>query len=111
MEIVFTIIVSSLVGIITFFIADRFFYNKRLTAMQEHAEGLLEEFNEKVIHSRVEVEGDTIIMYNNDTDEFLAQGRTWEELNTKLKERFPDKWFHLDQEIIDKIRSFNKESV
>ena len=111
MEIILTIILSSVVGIAAFFIADRYMYAKRIIEMQENAEELLEEFNEKVIYSRVEVEDNTIIMYNNETDEFLAQGKNWEELNKKLKERFPDKWFHLDQDVIDRIKSFNRESA
>lgn len=111
MELILTIILSSIVGIGAFFILDRITYARRMLEVREHAEELLEEFNEKVVYSRIEVENDTIIMYNNETNEFLAQGKTWEELNLRLKERFPDKWFHLDQEVIERIKSFNKESA
>ena len=109
MEIILTIILSSIVGIISFFIIDRISYARRVMALEENAESLLEEFNEKVIYSRIEVEDNIILLYNNDTNEFLVQGKNWEELNQRLKERFPDKWFHLDQTVIEKIKNFNKE--
>lgn len=111
MEILSVIIVSSLVGVISFLVADRFIHARRMMELHENAEELLEQFNEKVIYSKIEVEGDMIMMYNNETGEFLAQGKNWAELNQRLKERYPDKWFHLDQGIIDRIKSFDKESA
>lgn len=54
---------------------------------------------EQIIHIvKQEQEGDMYYWYDNDNDNFLAQGRTWEDMIAALKERFPDHIFVLNHE-------------
>lgn len=98
--------VSAIVGIVVFLIMDRLSFNYKLNSMKEEAETLLEQLDEKLIRTKVIIENNTILIYNQETDEFLAQASSWDELNEVLKARFPDRWFHLDQEDIERIKSF-----
>lgn len=45
------------------------------------------------IHVEIIKEGDSFILYNADTHEFLAQGKTPEQVNSVLRERFPRTYF------------------
>lgn len=53
---------------------------------------------EHIIHVvRQERDGAMYYWYDNDSDDFLAQGRTWEEVVGVLRERFPEHIFVLNQ--------------
>lgn len=53
---------------------------------------------ERIIHVvKQERDGDMYYWYDNDSDDFLAQGRTWEEVVGVLRERFPEHIFVLNQ--------------
>ena len=52
---------------------------------------------EHIIHViRQERDGDMYYWYDNDSDDFLAQGRTWEDVVGVLRERFPEHIFVLN---------------
>jgi len=52
----------------------------------------------QIIHVvKQEQQGDMYYWYDNDSDDFLAQGRTWEEVVGVLRERFPEHIFVLNQ--------------
>ncbi len=56
---------------------------------------------DEVIHRvREERDGDVIYWYDRDDNEFLAQGRTQEEIIAVLKSRFPDHLFYLESDHI-----------
>lgn len=46
----------------------------------------------------IETHDDHIFVYNNDTGKYMAHGKTHEEVETKLKERFPDITFGISPE-------------
>ena len=53
---------------------------------------------EHIIHViRQEQDGDMYYWYDNDSGDFLAQGRTWEEVVGVLRERFPEHIFVLNR--------------
>ena len=53
---------------------------------------------ERIIHVvRQDRDGDMYYWYDNDSGDFLAQGRTWEEVVAVLRERFPEHIFVLNQ--------------
>lgn len=52
---------------------------------------------EHIIHIvKQEQQDDMYYWYDNDDDTFLAQGRTWEDIVTVLKQRFPEHIFVLN---------------
>lgn len=81
---------------------------KMLLRMKDYAEGILEAFEERVIRARLEFDSNIMLCYNRETDEFLAQAKTWDELNTVLKNRFPDKMFDVPQEQINRAQTYGK---
>lgn len=55
------------------------------------------DYLEQIIHVvKQEQDGDMYYWYDNDSDDFLAQGRTWEDIVGVLRERFPDHIFVLN---------------
>jgi hypothetical protein len=52
---------------------------------------------EQIIHVvKQEQQGDMYYWYDNDSEDFLAQGRTWEDIVDVLRSRFPDHIFVLN---------------
>jgi len=47
-------------------------------------------------------------MYNKDNNEFIAQGSTWEELNSNTSSRHKNVMFNLPTSEIDKAKEFKK---
>ena len=56
-----------------------------------------------MVIAQVEQVDDMFFVYNENTQEFLAQGRTWEEIRTHFKSRFPGKVCAIDQQTADAI--------
>jgi hypothetical protein len=62
----------------------------------------LDRLKEKIIPSRIEEENGMLYLYNKETNEFLAQGKTFRELEQNVKEKFPNKLFNVPQEELNK---------
>lgn len=56
-----------------------------------------------MVVAQVEQVDDMFFVYSEKTQEFLAQGRTWEEIRTHFKSRFPGKVCAIDQEMANSI--------
>jgi hypothetical protein len=56
-----------------------------------------------MVIAQVEQVDDMFFVYSEKTQEFLAQGRTWEEIRTHFKSRFPGKVCAIDREMADII--------
>ena len=56
-----------------------------------------------LVIAQVEQVDDMFFVYSEKTQEFLAQGRTWEEIRTHFKSRFPGKVCAIDQQMADII--------
>lgn len=65
------------------------------------AEGM-KKLKETIIPSKIERVDELLFLYNADTNEFIAQGKDFEELNKNAKVRFPDKLFNVPQDEINK---------
>jgi len=99
---------SGIVTAVILIAYHRYRYYKMLLRMKDHAEGILEEFEERVVRARLEFDSNNMLCYNRETDEFLAQAKTWDELNIVLKNRFPDKMFDVPQEQINRAQTYGK---
>lgn len=62
----------------------------------------LAKFRETVIPSIIEQVGDYLFLYNKETGEYIAQGKTFSELEINAKNRYPEKLFNVKQSEIDK---------
>ena len=63
----------------------------------------LEKFREKVIPSRIEEENGVLYLYNSDTNEFLGQANSFEQLENAMMEKFPGKLFNVPKEELSKF--------
>lgn len=57
----------------------------------------LGEISERLVMGKVEQIDDVYFVYDELSQEFLAQGRNWEEIRTHFKSRFPGKVCAIDQ--------------
>lgn len=104
----FDILHYILFAIIVFLAYKLYEYNNIMDEMEEESSDILDMFYDKVIYSKLEVVEGKLMMYKEETGEFLAQGNNWKELNDNLTINFPDKWFHLEQEVIDMAKKVNE---
>lgn len=63
----------------------------------------LEKFKEKIIPSRIEEENGVLYLYNSDTNEFLGQANSFQELETAMSAKFPGKLFNVPKEELSKF--------
>ena len=49
---------------------------------------------------KVEQHGDQFYWYDNDSDEFIAQGKTLEDIVAVIKQRFPTHFFFLNNDML-----------
>ncbi len=73
--------------------------------LHEHFEELEDDV---IIDSYIDFNEDSMIMYRKDNNEFIAQGRSWDELNKNTIERFPDLKFNVVTSDIEKAKVFGK---
>lgn len=66
----------------------------------------LNEFREKVINSRIEELQGCLYLFNSDTDEFLCQASTFDELEKIASEKFPGKLFNVPP---DQLKKYIKD--
>lgn len=75
---------------------------RQLDKLNEMIDEKIEEFKEKVIPSRIEESNGLLLLYNSETNEFLGQGRSADELESTVKARYPGKLFNIKPEQLDK---------
>lgn len=100
------------------FVAGIFVYRSLIAiatyALQKRLENkvseLMEEFKKSMIDSKIEVADGVYYMYNRDTNEFLAQGKTFEELEKAARAKYPDKMFNVPHKELMAVMKGNHES-
>jgi len=71
--------------------------------LEEKIEESLTKLRETIIPARIEVANDTLYMYNRETNEFLAQGNSFMELEKAARLKFPNKLFNVPQSELNEI--------
>lgn len=69
--------------------------------LDENVEKGLTKLRETIIPSRIEHVNGMLYLYNKETNDFIAQGKDFDELNENAKRRFPEKLFNVSQAQID----------
>lgn len=80
-------------------IKDRMEINKIERGIKDR----LEEFRSKVIPSRIEEEKGVLYLYNSDTNEFLGQANSFDELEEAMAAKFPGKLFNVPKDELSKF--------
>lgn len=70
----------------------------RAKRIEEATEEVIQRFRKHVIPCKIEKVDDRFFMYNRETEEFVAHGTSYEELQENAKAKFPDKMFDVTQE-------------
>ena len=96
------ILVIILWSFVCFFVG--FFYRERLAmkkidAMISH----MEDVTSNVIRIRIEHVNSMLYIYNMETNEFMAQGSTRQQLEKNLSDRFPDTKFAATAENLKEV--------
>lgn len=68
--------------------------NKRIDSQIEKTIGKL---RESIIESKLDVVDNRLFLYNRNTNEFIAQGNSFEELEKNAKLKYPGKLFNVPQ--------------
>lgn len=84
---------------------------KRIQHVIDQAQDVLNEIEEKITRSTIEVDNNILFMYDKKTGKFLANGETFQELEEKVKTAFPGKLFDVKQEEIDRALEVSKSNM
>jgi len=71
--------------------------------LEERIELTLTQLKKSIINSKIEVDNGVYYLYNRETNEFIAQGNTFDELEKAAKTKFPDKLFNVPQKELNEI--------
>lgn len=93
----------SLAGFVIVLILARKIYNYILLVRAKKIVEALGKISDALVMAQVEQIDDMYFIYCQSTQEFLAQGRNWEEIRTHFKSRFPGKVCAIDREIAEAI--------
>lgn len=102
MEIIIWFLVGGFIGYATRGVMYEYARLKALKELDGSIAEKLKTLKEKLVPSRIEEENGVLFLYNSETNEFLGQGNSFEELENNMKEKFPDKLFNVPQEEINK---------
>lgn len=102
------------VGILIGVLAHRTYINIRVQflekQLEQRIENLLEDLRNSIIDSKIEYANGIYYMYDRETNEFLAQGSTFEELEKAARQKCPNKRFNVPHdELVEILKSKNKE--
>lgn len=100
-----------------------YFVNRNLELKIEEVENIRKKLH-KIIHAvKVETHGEMTYWFDSETDQFLAQGRTRDEISQHLKERFSGHIFLINEDtetgilagpdfkLVDEISTKNIEQI
>jgi hypothetical protein len=102
MDSILLVIIGVALGFFISGVIDKY---KRLVAIRELDQTIdrtLKTLKDKIIPARIEEENGNLFLYNDKTNEFLGQGKNFEELENLIKEKYPNKIFNVPQAEIDK---------
>ena len=81
-------------------IVDLVFFNKAKKANDKLTEEVVERISAITHIVKVEQHGDVYYWWDNESDEFIAQGKTLEDIVEVVKKRFPQHYFFLNNDFI-----------
>ncbi len=94
------------IGVKLFMTIEMYFMEKTL---EKKVEKILTDFRKNVINSKIEVENGIYFMYNRETNEFLGQAKTFEELDKVMREKYPNKLFNVPHsELMEVMKAKNE---
>ena len=89
-DIVLWVAVGIFIGVTAFYLTLKLAVNILMRRLARDIEQLEVELNQhqKTIQARVELHNNEFFVYNNDTNEFMAQGETLQDLRKRIRDRW-----------------------
>lgn len=106
----FEFLFGFLLGALTiklYMMLEMYLIEKRL---EKRIDEVLTKFRSHLINSKIEVVNDVYFMYDRDTNAFLAQGNSFEELNQNAMKKYPDKLFNVPHNELMEVMKANNEN-
>lgn len=72
--------------------------------VEKRLDDVLDTLRESIINSRIECVNDKYFMYNADTNEFIAQGSDYDELEESARLKYPGKLFNVPKQELDTVK-------
>ena len=98
-------IVSFGVGIMSGISICRRAEEKRANMILDEIERIVEQERQHTLYVKVDIVGDVIYVYEKETDEFLFQVKSFDELKEILAEQFPNRNILTSREDMDKLEA------
>lgn len=108
MEFTVGILAGILISFIVIVLIAQALARARIRYIEHKIDEGIKAFRERVIDSRIELVNEQLFLYNNKTEEFLAQGKNLQELNDNAMKRYPDKLFNVPNSELIKYEQVNK---
>ncbi len=114
-DIVLWVVVGIFIGVSLFYLALKLAVNVLTRRIERELETLEEALKEHVdlIPCRVEQHQGVFFVYNNETNEFMAQGSTLTELRERIKARWKDQRVSVvagDEAVLEQLKAQLNES-
>lgn len=96
-----------LVGVFLGIMFHRIYIDIRLRFLEKRIEDKIEktltEIRKNVIDSKIEFVNGVYYLYAKETNEFLAQGNTFDELEKAARTKYPEKLFNVPQSELNQL--------
>lgn len=100
------ILVNFVVALVSFWVGWKYreYYAKRVVQEYQHnLKKALDFIDSHTVVVTIIKDGEYFLVYNKETKEFLAQGKSHQEIVSILRKRFPDKAFNAERGNIDSV--------
>lgn len=78
--------------------------------IQAKLEKVMQEFRNTIVPARIEISQGCLYMYHRETDEFLAQGKTFSDLEEAARKKYPNKMFNVPQDELNFIEENHEKN-
>lgn len=114
-DIILGVAIGAVIGVVGFYFAMKLAINILMRRLARDVETLEEALKEQInlIPCRVEQHDGVFFVYNNDTNEFMAQGSTLAELRERIKARWKDQRVSVvagDDAVLEQLKAQLNES-
>jgi hypothetical protein len=77
---------------------------------QQIIDDTMTKLRETIVPARIEIEHGSLYMYHRETNEFLAQGKNFEELENAARSKYPNKLFNVPKDELNFMERTNEKN-
>lgn len=104
MELVIAFAIAFVLGFVFGWVQRERYAKKIVSSMLDDLEtDMVNTIKENTIPIKIEKHGEALYVFNSESDEFMGQGMTRDELEKELAKRFPNKKFNATSENLKEV--------